>query len=525
MNNLNVLSSLLSLLRVNHTSNFTNKFYNEHPYKNNLFGISKMLNSYGVDNVGIRLNNKEDILKLETPFLVHVSFDFGVVHRLDPQKISYIWNGQDISVDINEFYKIWDGVILCVEADKNSAEPNYSYNRRKTFFNVLSKNILLILIGIMGITGFIGNTIYSNLGLFISLIINVIGIYISYLLVLKQMHYSSKSADMICSLFKKSDCNDVLDTAAAKFMDIIGWSEIGLGYFISNCILILFFPKLYPYLFLINIFALPYTIWSVWYQKFKAKQWCMLCLIVQVLLWAVFICNMIFGMTHMPDFAASNIISDLIRIAAIFLIPTLFVNQLVPLIVIKNREQATIYEANSFKMDDDVFMGLLDKETRYEVDKSTSQLLFGNPDAEVLVTVYSNPHCNPCSKMHKRIEAILDRMGDEICVQYILTSFKEELNKSSYFLIAAYLHSDYSQAVGIFNEWYVGNGAQREKLVERYNFDLESKAVQGEWQKHRDFREKAKLPSTPYILVNGRFLGEKYNIEDIEFFLDNLKTL
>ena len=44
----------------------------------------------------------------------------------------------------------------------------------------------------------------------------------------------------------------------------------------------------------INILALPYTIFSVYYQWRVAKQWCVLCLVVQGLL-ILGVANLILG--------------------------------------------------------------------------------------------------------------------------------------------------------------------------------------------------------------------------------------
>jgi len=37
-------------------------------------------------------------------------------------------------------------------------------------------------------------------------------------------------------------------------------------------------------------------------KKVKAKQWCPLCLIVQVVLWSIFIFNILFGFIRIPEF-------------------------------------------------------------------------------------------------------------------------------------------------------------------------------------------------------------------------------
>lgn len=67
----NILTSFLKTLHVKYTSNYAEKLYEEHPHKNNLYGLSKMLEEYGIANVGVRINDK-NIHSLETPFIAHI---------------------------------------------------------------------------------------------------------------------------------------------------------------------------------------------------------------------------------------------------------------------------------------------------------------------------------------------------------------------------------------------------------------------------------------------------------------------
>lgn len=134
-----------------------------------------------------------------------------------------------------------------------------------------------------------------DVGLVLLLLINSIGVYIGYLLVIKQLNIQSGYGDRICSLFKRSDCNNVLESDAAKLFGVFSWSEIGLGYFVTNVFFICLQPSYIPCLALINILGLPYTLWSIWYQKFRARQWCPLCLIVIILSWILFAINLISG--------------------------------------------------------------------------------------------------------------------------------------------------------------------------------------------------------------------------------------
>jgi protein-disulfide isomerase/uncharacterized membrane protein len=356
---------------------------------------------------------------------------------------------------------------------------------------------------------------YDNNGLTLALIVNIIGISIGYLLVQKHMHIHSEYGDKICSLFKKSDCNDVLETKAANFLGIIGWSEIGLGYFISNIIIILFTPHLIFYMNLINICVLPYSFWSIWYQGWKAKQWCPLCLIVQVLLWAIFIVNIIFGFFVMPVLNMPNIFS----IGCIYLIPILIINLLVPKLSEISKIVQITQEMNSLKANDKLFVPLLKEQPYFEVEKSTSSILFGNTEANILITILTNPHCNPCAKMHSRVEKLLEQTNN-LCVQYIFSSFEESLDSSNKFLVAAYLKNKLGDTRKIYTDWFEKGKFAKEEFFQKYSMDIENENVRMEFQHHNQWIEETKISATPTILVMGYKLPENYKIEDLRHFKD-----
>lgn len=49
---------------------------------------------------------------------------------------------------------------------------------------------------------------------------------------------------------------------------------------------------------LCNVCCLPYTVWSIWYQRFRAHKWCTLCVGVQTTLWLLFFCYLGGGHFH-----------------------------------------------------------------------------------------------------------------------------------------------------------------------------------------------------------------------------------
>ena len=102
--------------------------------------------------------------------------------------------------------------------------------------------------------------------------------------------------------------------------------------------------------------------------------------------------------------------------------------------------------------------------------------------------------------MHKRIENLLEKVGDRICVQYIFTAFDGDLENSNKQLIAVYLHHPLKEATRILHEWYTGGKYEKDDFFKRY--------------------KNTQLTATPTILINGYKLPREYRIEDVAYFVD-----
>jgi len=107
-NGQNTFVAFLELLNVKHTKDFSNRYFNEHPHKYNLFGLSKMLSDYGIANAGTRIADKEkDLPNIECPFVAHNGGGFVVVYKVEAEKVYYIWNGKKIALTVEQFIKSW----------------------------------------------------------------------------------------------------------------------------------------------------------------------------------------------------------------------------------------------------------------------------------------------------------------------------------------------------------------------------------------------------------------------------------
>lgn len=510
--------TLLKELNVKHTRLFSNKLYSEHPHKYNLYGLSRMLSDYKIENQGIQIKNKEEVLpEIEVPFIAHVAGEFITVLKNSAEKMEYIWRDKKISTSTDDFIKDWTGIVLLAEANENSGEPDYKKHCREEYL-LIAKKVLLITgaIILLGLAGYYSG-IWTHIALLISLLINGVGVYISYLLLQKQLHIHSSYADRICSLLSsKSDCNNILESDASKFLGTFSWSEIGLGYFAANILIILFLPSLYPYVAFINICALPYTVWSVWYQAKVAGQWCPLCLVVQALLWLLFLCNLFSGLIQWPVFTPDSVL----LIGTLYAIPILVLNLLTPHLSNSGKMEEAIQEINSMKAHETIFAALSKDQPKYEVNNSDSNLQMGNTNAKNTITVVTNPHCNPCAKMHLRLENLLEKTNQGYCIQYILSSFNEELEYSSKLLIAMHQQMDIHSFLIFMNEWYQNGKDNTKEFYAKYPFDPNDEKIIAELESHKSWLDKTKIKATPTILFNGYKLPDKYKPEDLIHFTE-----
>ena len=319
-----LLSAFLQQLGVKHTR-YADNLYNSHPYKFSLYSLSQMLSEYKVANAGMKVSDKKSGLEeLAVPFIAHAGNEFVLVYKKDSKDVSYLWNGKDIRIGRERFLEIWSGNVLLAEADEESCEPDYERHRRFEWWERLKGCILFA--ALAGLCLFVGimTGVFSRLSLVTLAVLNAVGLYTCLLLLKKQMRVQSEQADKICSLFKKSDCNSILQLKEAKLWGVISWSEMGFGYFISNFIVLFIVPSLIPYMVLIGGIAILFSFWSVWFQKIKVKQWCPLCLIVQLLFWVLGACYLLFGFVTMPVWS----VEALLGTACIYALPPLTTNLL-----------------------------------------------------------------------------------------------------------------------------------------------------------------------------------------------------
>jgi uncharacterized membrane protein len=124
------------------------------------------------------------------------------------------------------------------------------------------------------------------------LLLKVAGLLASFVLVLGTL--DAPVFKRFCPRNPIFDCKRVIDSPAGTVLGLVHTADLGVLYFSGTLLTLLisaFTPGFYyPLLCLgiLNLFTLPYTVFSVAYQVFRVGKGCALCLIVQAVFWLEF---------------------------------------------------------------------------------------------------------------------------------------------------------------------------------------------------------------------------------------------
>lgn len=285
-----IFSRFLAQLDVPHTAAWSDKAFKNMTFQS-LYGFSHLLSEYGVPNKGVKFSDKEALTKLTVPFLAQLNNGvFVIVTQIDKDRgeISYDSRGEHLKISLSDFLKAWNGFALLAFPNAESREPEYASHCFTLALLTLARYLLYLSGAALFGFFFIWNGLYSHISTILLMLFNCAGLYFSWLLVQKSLNIHTAAADKVCGALEKGGCDSIMELKVSKLFGVFSWSEIGFGYFFTSLCVSLLFPAMLPYLALFNVCCLPYTVWSIWYQKFRARHWCTLCVGVQTTLWALF---------------------------------------------------------------------------------------------------------------------------------------------------------------------------------------------------------------------------------------------
>lgn len=493
----------------------------QHPDFPNLLAVNDVLNNYGLNTNAYRIP-PEHLTEIPSPFIVNTKKrgqEFLIVARVDEKEAELVGNSRKPEVlSLSQFKDAFAGVILVPEdikimENKTAAKSNYFHFDQIRNPVILAFAILLLCAG--GIL--IGND-PSPWQFITQLFLKTVGLAVSILLLVQSVDHNNPLVQTLCGV-GKTNCNAILSSKAANAFNGLSWSDIGFFYFAGTWLTTLIIGKdisTRQILALLNFASLPYTVYSIYYQARVAKQWCLFCCAIQILLWFEFgsfatIFEFQFKLPTNDNLLIMLICMVIPAIGWLLIKPVLLKSQQVDLI----EDQLRIFKYNT-----DVFKNLLKVKPKYAMPSPDWSIVLGNVEASTIITMVSNPYCPPCSLAHKIIDEWLTKDLD-IQVRILFTANNTDEDYKTpvvrHFMALNQLE-DKTLVKKALHDWYEQKQKNYDDWAQLYPVKLNNRDF-AQLDNQKKWCSTAEIKATPAFLINGHVLPENYRLRDIKYLL------
>lgn len=532
--NVKATIAFLKLLKVRVNDATVNETLQNHPDWPSLLCISDSLHKWNIPNAAGNIVNSE-IEQLPVPFMAYTmdrEYPLVIVTKVGNGKLTFYPRGnitKPLELKFEDFFKIWNGTYLIAEPDEQSGEENYLSNRKNHAVGnaiplLLFSSLFFLLIYTLSRSAspLIAAGYITALGIYLHIGLLLAGVIISSFLLWYEIDKNNPALKKVCTGITKGNCDAILSSKQAKLFSWLSWSEVGFFYFTGSLLnLVVAGNNLQSAIILLSWFSIlvfPYTIFSVYYQWKVAKQWCILCLGVQLLL--------VLGAAH------SIVFYGLKPIAAIpFSIFSwfLFLFALPPLAwyVIKS-SLLKLQEAKTqkrehlrLKFNIKIFDTLLKKQKQITHSADGLGIVLGNPTAKHELIKVCNPYCGPCARAHPEIEKIVEE-NRNVKAKIIFNTPNDERDirvKPVQHLLAVAAENNSSKTTRALDDWYMAKKKDYEVFAAMYPMNGELKEQESKVERMYEWCQAMDIHFTPTIFINGYQMPDAYSLKDINYFL------
>ncbi|MCP4214472.1 MAG: hypothetical protein GY765_07430, partial [bacterium] len=290
-----VVSTLLSLLHIPASPHYVSKVLTTHPDYPSLLTISEVLFEWGVETEAVK-GTISDLSDIDYPVIALLRDNrYVVLEGGSGNSVSIVSPGKGtVEVPAHQFQEMWSGIIIRVVQSNGPREKNSLLHRTDEVRQKLRRVSIIPGFLILLAVAFISSLPESPKPqpLILLGILKIAGLTTCAVM----FATGSDKGNLfrrICRFGKTVNCRRVLESPGGSILGI-SMVDMGLVYFAGG------FLALFLSLFAgqtefclvilsgLNILALPYTFFSLFYQAFVVRTWCLLCVFVQVLFWFEF---------------------------------------------------------------------------------------------------------------------------------------------------------------------------------------------------------------------------------------------
>ncbi|WP_031530373.1 vitamin K epoxide reductase family protein [Dyadobacter crusticola] len=517
------VDSLLKMNKVKVTSATVREKLWLHPDFPGLTAISDVLDELNVPHMTAKLS--PDMLStIPVPALLMLNVDGGMmatVRSVSEGKVEWLHTGEGIRKEaIEDFGKKWTGVVLMSEYSELAGDPEFEKKKKLE----RQDHFRMVAFAMAAAVSLCGTLFYSpghltadvKAPFFELLVLKCLGLIMSLILVWYNLDSSNSYLRRICQNSQHFNCRSLLESMAGRFLGV-NWSEIGLIYFLATLSVMVFsllsrhVPELLAWLILVNMITIPYTFYSVYYQAFVARRWCLLCLAAQVVLWAEFWVGFHYTSERSLMFV-SNVLPVFLIVVPILLLFWWIIKKG---LIASLRLPAVEKTIEQLKFDAGYVQALFGKNKYIPAFFEQMKIgRLGNPDAANVLTVVTNPSCEACAQVHGQVRELVSVSAD-VQVQIVFSASTAPGDESGV-VVKKLLNLPETEIPGWLEKWFLLRFLGKSRWLKCIESVPSDHSADRQLELHLSWIELAGISTTPALFLNGHELPRLYAVRDVE---------
>lgn len=520
-----VVAEYLKKLNIPVSEKYCRKLIASHSDYPSLLSIADTLQRLGIHHRVARMEVTE-LYQLPPPYLLHSA---GQARML------LVQHQKDL-VAVHNREAAGQVVVLQAAPTRVIADPE---NRRRRLEETLYRTIMtLFCLALTGLSFVLLPSVQNLFWIHFSLLIlAVAGSVTGWLLINKELRIQYKPVEALCGTGSKANCDAVLRSPGGWLLGNITLSDATTSYFLFQILMLgLLIPlsggatPYYGILGFLSILTVPVVLYSLYYQAVHIKVWCRLCLIVDAIL---------LGQTGLFGYLYTNniiLVGDARGLPAILTL-LLLVTTLSGMILVKNAfiraikaEKAEIV-ANRIKYDPDTFLHLLRRQKLVDFGLFEQEMLIGNPEAPLTITMAVSLRCGPCKEGFEQVKRLVASYPDtvKLAVRLQFRRGDKGSQEPGIWLLGwwqRHIQGKPNASVRteqLLQDWY--ESMELLEFGERYPLETNG-SDNGMFEKlkvlHEEWMDQAEIKTTPTFFINGHRLSKQYRIEDLVIFLPEM---
>lgn len=523
------MNSLLTVCRlyfqevgIAFTQTYLRKRLAYHPHWQSLASLSDTLEEYGVENMMVRIP-AEQLAEVAFPVIAQVQrrpdqeADYLLLLGFQGDRIKYRSSQADEqTMSLADFGKIWPGVLVLLDPQPYAREPDYAHNRKQERVRRMEYGIG---VGTLASLTLVGLLFSGGMWNALVLLPWALGFTCSLALVRQQFGQTTPFFSRLCQVTSQTDCGTVLQSPASSFLGWLSWAEVGLIYFAGGLVSTGFAflsgqtHPIFALLLVLTLLALPYTVFSLYYQARILKKWCTLCVMVQLILW------MNAGILF-PYHASVEVSDPRIGLGLLgFLLPLSAWLMIRPLLLDVKKIPALQREAASYYREPQLFAAFLHQQREVKPDNLSQEISFGNPAADLTLIVVYNPFCKPCAQCHAELHKLMEHRENDLRVIFRFTADAEADSQRNQVIRHLLSLKDQTYFPQALSDWFEEMNYERWSLAYPPSLSPESEALVEE---HAQWCQSNQIVHTPTVFVNGKELKEPFSLPHVSYHLKDL---